>query len=148
MEDRFIRVRSLKDIIIFTSLIIIGLALAVMPVDIGYNLAGYTLIVIGFLLGCFLKSNYKDIETQKEYLKKELSFSADMKTPILSALKTTPASIDISKNGKGQVLILKLYYGKVSQNAYLQLFEYIPHQYEPCSEIYEYDRASIENLLK
>ena len=106
------------------------------------------MIAIGIILLCLLKSNYKNIETRDIFLKKEFFFAGDMKASILSALSKNPISIDLSAEGKGQVLMLKVYYSEMSCKAYLQLFEYIPHQYEPCSEEYEYDIEKITNLLK
>ena len=148
MEKKFIRVRSIKDIIISTSLIIIGLTLIIVPENTGCQLGGFTLIAVGIILLCLLKSNYKNIETRDIFLKKEFFFAGDMKASILSALSKNPISIDLSAEGKGQVLMLRVYYSEMSCKAYLQLFEYIPHQYEPCSEEYEYDIEKITNLLK
>lgn len=148
MEQKFTKVRSTKDIAIFTSLIIIGLVLATIPEFTGANLGGYTLIALGLALACFLKSNYKDIETQKTYLKKEFTFDGNMKPTILSALNTLPESLDLSKDGNGQGLMLKVYYSKMSPKVYMQLFEYVPHIYEPCSEVYEYEMDIVKKLIK
>lgn len=147
MEKKFIRVRSIKDITIFISIIIIGLTLVIITENEGCKLSGYTLMAIGIILACLLKSNYKDVETHAIFLKKDFSFSGEMKVSILSALNTSPESIDLSEEGKGETLMLKVYYSKISHKAYLQLFEYVPHQYEPCSEVYEYDIEKIQNLL-
>ena len=148
MEQRFIKVRSIKDIVKFTSLITIGLVFTAIPEVVEAHLAGYALISIGAVLTFFLKSGFKDIETQEIYFKREFLFSGNMKTSILSAIASSPESIDISQEDKGQELILQMYYGKTSGKAYLQLFEFVPHQYVPCSEVYEYENSKIANLLK
>ena len=148
MEQRFIKVRSIKDIVKFTSLITIGLVFTAIPEVVEAHLAGYALISIGAVLTFFLKSGFKDIETQEIYFKREFLFSGNMKTSILSAIASSPESIDISQEDKGQELILQMYYGKTSGKAYLQLFEFVPHQYVPCSEVYEYEISKIANLLK
>ena len=148
MEQRFIKVRSIKDIVKFTSLITIGLVFTVIPEVVEAHLAGYALISIGAVLTFFLKSGFKDIETQEIYFKREFLFSGNMKTSILSAIASSPESIDISQEDKGQELILQMYYGKTSGKAYLQLFEFVPHQYVPCSDVYEYEISKIANLLK
>ena len=148
MEQKFVKVRSIKDIVKFTSLIVIGLILTVIPEVLEAHLAGYALISIGAVLAFFLKSGFRDIETQEIYFKREFLFSGNMKTLILLALASSPESIDISQEDKGQGLILQMYYGKTSGKAYLQLFEYVPHQYVPCSEVYEYEISRIANLLK
>ena len=112
MEKKFIRVRTLKDITIFTSILIIGFILVVITKTEADNIGGYTLITIGLMLACFLKTGYMDIETQEKYFKKNFSFLGDMKTQIISALASSPESIDMSQEGNGQVLKLSVYQGR------------------------------------
>lgn len=147
MEKNFIRVRSTKDIVIFSLLIIAGCVLALIPGADTLNLGGYCLIVIGVALALFLKSSYKDLDAKELFLKKEFLFPKEMKGSIMSALSSTPNSIELSKNGESQALKLELFYSKTSGKAYLQLFEYIPYQYEMCSEIYEYEISKVDKLL-
>ena len=148
MEKKFIKVRSINDIVIFTSLTAGGFLLTLIFDTLEIDIVGYVLIAIGVLGFCFLKSGYKDIETQEKYFVKEFSFPGNMKSSILSALTLSPGTIDLTQDGKGEVLMLKVYYSKSSGKAYLQLFEFIPHQYEPCSEMYVYEISKIANLLK
>ena len=148
MEKKFIRVRSAKDILIFSSLIATGIVLALIMDTAEIHFAGYAFIVIGVLGFCFLKSGYKDVETKEIYFAKEFSFPGNMKSSILSALALSPGAIDLTQDGKGEALMLKMYCSKTSGKAYLQLFEFVPHQYEPCSKMYEYEISKIANLLK
>ena len=148
MEKNFIRVRSAKDIKIFSLFIIAGCMLALVPNADSLNLGGYSLIVIGVVLALLLKSGYKDVSTKEFFQKKELLFPKEMKASILSALASDSNSIELSKNGESQALKLELFYSKASGKAYLQLFEYIPYQYEMCSEIYEHEISKIGKLLE
>ncbi len=148
MEKNFIRVRSAKDIKIFSLFIIAGCMLALVPNADSLNLGGYSLIVIGVVLALLLKSGYKDVSTKEFFQKKELLFPKEMKASILSALASDSNSIELSKNGESQALKLELFYSKASGKAYLQLFEYIPYQYEACSEIYEHEISKIGKLLE
>ena len=148
MEKKFIRVRSAKDILIFSSLIATGIVLALIMDTAEIHFAGYAFIAIGVLGFCFLKSGYKDVETKEIYFAKEFSFPGNMKSSILSALALSPGAIDLTQDGKGEALMLKMYCSKTSGKAYLQLFEFVPHQYEPCSKMYEYEISKIANLLK
>ena len=148
MEKKFIRVRSAKDILIFSSLIATGIVLALIMDTAEIHFAGYAFIAIGVLGFCFLKSGYKDVETKEIYFAKEFSFPGNMKSSILSALALSPGAIDLTQDGKGEALMLKMYCSKTSGKAYLQLFEFVPHQYEPCSEMYEYEISKIANLLR
>ena len=148
MEKKFIRVRSAKDILIFSSLLATGIVLALIMDTAEIHFVGYAFIAIGALGFCFLKSGYKDVETKEIYFAKEFSFPGNMKSSILSALDLSPGAIDLTQDGKGEALMLKMYCSKTSGKAYLQLFEFVPHQYEPCSKMYEYEISKIANLLK
>lgn len=149
MGKNFIRVRSIKDIVVFTTLILVGILLTTLPDAVGANLGGYMLIALGLLLAIVLKTSYRDVATQEIYSKKEFSFLGEMKEPILSALASSnPEAIALSEDGKGQVLKLHLYYSRKTGKAYLQLFEYIPHEYEPCSAQCEFNIGSVAKLLK
>ena len=63
MEKTFIRVRSIRDIVIFISLIVIGSVLVALPTGAGVNIAGFFMIFAGLILSLILKSGYKDEET-------------------------------------------------------------------------------------
>lgn len=148
MEKKFVKVRSVKDIAIFFLLIITGCFLASISEFVGVNIIGFALIISGFIFAFVLRDVYKDVETGEKYLRKELLFKPEMKCAILSVIGSAPETITLSEEGKGQVVRLEIYYGKSSGKAYLQLFEYIPHQYEPCSEMYEYDIDKVKELIK
>ena len=148
MEKTFIRVRSVKDIVISTSLIILGSILVALPTGSGVNIAGFFMIFAGLILFFILKSGYKDTETGISYKKKEYYFQQAMNAPISAALASKPESIDLGEANKGNAIKLDIYYSKASGKAYLQLFEYIPYKYDPCSKIYEYSRERIEYLIK
>ena len=55
---------------------------------------------------------------------------------------------DLSEAEKGNAVKLDIYYSKAAGKAYLQLFEYIPYKYEPCSKMYEHQLSRIEKLIK
>lgn len=148
MEKTFIRVRSAKDIVTSSSLIIIGAALLALPTGAGINIAGLCLIFAGIILAFTLKSDYMDAETGERYIKKEHYFQQAMNPVIASALVSSPESIDLREEDKGSSIKLDIYYSKPSGKAYLQLFEYIPHNYEPCSKQYEHEVSRIEKLIK
>ena len=57
-------------------------------------------------------------------------------------------SVDLSEEDKGSAVRLDVYYGKTSGKAYLQLFEYVPYTYEPCSGMYEYHISTVDKLIR
>ena len=148
MEKTFIRVRSVKDITIFSTLIILGSVLVALPTSAGINIAGFFMIFAGIILALVLRTGYKDTETGEKYLLKEYYFQHAMNTSISDALESRPDSIDLNEADKGNALKLDIYYSRRCGKAYLQLFEYIPYRYEPFSKIYEYETAQVEKLLK
>jgi hypothetical protein len=148
MEKTFIRVRSVKDILISASLVILGSVLVTLPTGTGINIAGFFMIFAGIIPILILKSGYKDTETGMSYKKKEYYFQQSMNAPISSALASKPESIDLGEANKGNAVKLDIYYSKASGKAYVQLFEYIPYKYESCTKMYEYKIGKIEKLIK
>lgn len=148
MEKTFIRVRSVKDITIFTSLIVLGSVLVALPGGAGINIAGFFMIFAGIILALMLKTGYKDTETGEKYRKAEHYFRQTARQEISEAIASRPESIDLSQAGDGNAVQLDIYYSKDSGKAYLQLFEYVPYKYEPCSRMYEYEMNEVAKLLK
>ena len=148
MEKTFIRVHSAKDIIISVSLIVLGSVLVALPTGTGVNVAGFFMIFAGLLLALFMRTGYKDIDSGERFLKKEHYFQQAMNPAINSVLENRPEAIDLAEAEKGNAIKLDIYYSKVLGKAYLQLFEYIPYKYEPCSKMYEHQISRIEKLIK
>lgn len=148
MKNKFIRVRSTKDIIISAALLILGVALVVLTNIEAANICGYLLALTGLVLLPVLKTAYRDAETKALYFKKDLYFLREMKDSIIKALESSPEKIDMSQAGKGQVLLLRVYYSKSAARAYMQLSEYVPHEYKPCTEVCVYDISQVGGLLK
>ena len=147
MEQRFIKIRSTKDIIIFTTSIIAGIILAILPDNVGANMGGYTLIVIGIILASILRGDYCDRRTLKRYYKRELYFGIAQKSLLQSAVTSHPNTINLSEESTGQTLRLDIYYSPEANRAVLQLFEYVPHEYTPCSDVHDYDITEIKHLI-
>ena len=148
MEKEFIRVRSVKDIVIFSTLIIAGAILITLPTGSAVNITGFFLLFAGLILILVMKSAYKDTETGVRYQKKERFFQQAMNATISSALASKPDSVDLSEEDKGNAVRLDIYFSKISGKAYLQLFEYVPYRYESCSKIYEYGIENVQKLIK
>lgn len=148
MEKTFTRVRSVKDIVIFSSLITLGSILVALPTGAGINITGFFMIFAGIILALVLRTGYRDTDSGEKFQMKEYYFQHAMNNAISDALKSKPGSIDLNEADKGNALKLDLYYSKTSGKAYMQLYEYIPYKYEPCSQMYEYDIAEVQKLIK
>lgn len=147
MEKTFTRVRSIKDIVIFLSVSLIGIILTALPLGEAANIAGFFIIFAGAILAFVLKSAYKDDETKDVYFKREKYFQQAMHVAISSAISSNPQSIDLSEEDKGNALRLDIYFSKSSGRAYIQLFEYVPYTYQPCTKIYEHDILKVTKLI-
>ena len=148
MEKTFIRVHSIKDIVIFISLLILGSILVTVPTGDAVNITGFFLVFAGVILALVLKTGYKDVETNEKYIKKERYFQQAMHTAIADAIASKPDSIDLSQENKGNAIKLDIYFSKATGKAYIQLFEYVPYTYQPCSKMYEYEISKVANLIK
>ena len=148
MEKEFIRVRSIKDIVIFVSLIVAGSVLIALPTGAAVNITGFFLIFAGLILALAMKTGHKDPSTGETFMKKELYFQQTQHAAIMSAIAAKPESVDMREAEKGNSLKLDIYYRKSSGKAYLQLFEYVPYKYEPCSKVYEHKLCKVEKLIK
>ena len=147
MEKKFVKVRSVKDIVVFTSFVIAGCALALLPESVGANIGGYILILAGFILAFMLKSAYEDMDTRQKYVKKEYFFGSELRSSIEKAIGSNPSSLNLKEEGKGQSLKVVMFSSKSADKAYLQLFEYIPYEYQPKSEVFEYGYSAVEKLV-
>lgn len=148
MEKIFNRVRSIKDITVFVSLALVGVLLTALPIGEAASIAGFFIIIAAAILALVLKSAYKEVETKEIYLKKERYFQQAEHAAISSAIASKPDTVDLSDEDKGNALRLDIYYSKSSGKAYLQLFEYVPYTYQPCSKIYEYEISKVAKLIK
>lgn len=148
MKTQFIKVRTTKDITIFTSLILIGVILIALPTQMGATIAGATLAIIGIALIPLLKSGYRDRDSTETYRKLEHYFQQTKKSSLTSAISSKPETIELPKEQGSNALRLDIYFSRSANKAYVQLFEYVPYEYEPCTEIYEYEASRVENLIK
>ena len=148
MEKTFVRVHSIKDIVVFISLLALGGIFVAIPAGDAVSITGFFLLFAGAILALVLKTGYKDVETAAKYLKKERYFQQTMHTAIANEIASKPDSIDLSEEDKGNAIKLEVYYSKATGKAYIQLFEYVPYTYQPCSKMYEYDLSKVSKLIK
>lgn len=148
MEKTFTRVHSIKDIVIFISLLVLGSILVAAPTSDAVNITGFFLIFAGVILALVLKTGYKDVETNAKYQKIERYFQQAEHAAISSVIASKPDSVDLSKENNGNAIKLDIYYSKATGKAYIQLFEYVPYTYQPCSKMYEYEISKVGKLIK
>ncbi len=146
MEKNFIKVRSIKDIIISLALAVSGCVMVALPTATSVNVAGFFLIFSGLLLFLILRTAYKDEESGIIYRKTERFFSQAMRQELAEKMVSNPDSINLSEEDKGNAVRLDIYHSKESGKAYMQLFEYVPYKYEPCSRQIEHDLDAVSRI--
>ena len=147
MKKTFVRVRSVRDVVIFSTLLIAGALLIALPTSPAVNITGFLMICSGSILAFILKTGYRDADTKEIYFKKEHFFQHAVSAQIAAAIASKPDTVDLSAENLGNSMRLDVYYSKTSNKAYIQLYEYIPYMYEPCTEMYEYDLSKVTKLV-
>ena len=147
MDKEFCKARTVKDIVLTSSFIIGGFILISMPTSDSWNILGFLMIIAAIILALTLKTGYKDNECGESYCKCEKYFDHHLKTDIEKAIEKEPSKIDLTAENKGNGIRLDIYYSKKNGKAYIQLFEYIPYKYEPCSKIHEHDVCKIKPIV-
>ena len=104
--------------------------------DNGINILGFFSILTGITFLFLLKTGYKDLDTGTKFMKTEHYFAQSIKDQIINELNCNPTTLSFAEENKGTGLRLDIYTDKKGQT-YYQLFEYIPHKYEPCTEIFK-----------
>lgn len=144
MEKNFIKVRSFGNILVSFSFMLAGIACLYFPASDILQLFGGLLLLAGVLLGWWLKTDYKDPNTGERFKKKVRNYSCGGKEYLQTAI-ADPEHFDSSRVGDGQQLKLTILYSR--KQAYLQLSEYVPHSYVPCSEAYCHGRDKVSAFI-
>ena len=144
MCKTFVRAHSALDLTVSISLMAVGTILVTIPSSQAVNILGFFMMFAGIILIMIYKSGYKNLETGERFLKKEHYFSLNMRTSVMEALdRNNPKGIDYKEEDKGNNLRMDVYSNKKKDIAYIQLFEYVPYRYQPCSKIYEMKDSSL-----
>lgn len=146
MNKEFIKVRTITDITISSILLISGIILVALPTSVSVNLFGFFAFITGVLLLAILKTGWLDIETKERYCLKHRYFPKNRKNEILNALENNIDSIDISDEDN-EGLRVDIYYNKQNHKAFIDLFEYVPYNYERIAPTVEYTIDKIKKLL-
>ena len=148
MYKNFIKVRSGKDIFISAGVIVTGSVLIAFPTAESVNILGFLMIFAGILLGIFLKTGWKDEHDGGRYDKFEIYLDKSKMKEISKSLSINICPSMIKSNGNGTGLRLDIYHNKKNGKTYVQLFEYVPFQYEPCTDMYEQEYKNITEIVK
>lgn len=105
------------------------------------------MLFAGILLFLMLRSGYKEVETGEKFCKTERYFSQTLRAELAEKIASKPQTVNLSEEDKGNALRLDIYYSRKTGKAYIQIFEYIPYKYEPCSKQYEYALSEVTNLI-
>ena len=147
MEKEFCRVRTKTDIVFSSLIIITGIILITLPTSASINILGFLMICAGLILSIVLRTGYKDLADGDSYRKVEKYFAQSHKPDIKRAISKEIEQIKMIEQDKGNGIRLDIYYNRKKGKAYIQLFEYVPYSYEPCSDIQEFDLHKVSHLI-
>ena len=148
MEKNFIRVRSVKDICICASLIIGGSILVALPTSPSVNILCFFLIFTGLILTIFMKTGWKDEESGIRFVKEEIFFDKSLQSALSKCISVKICASDVKDRENGNGIRLDIYHNKNIGKSYVQLFEYVPYKYEPCTAMYEHTYDNISEALR
>lgn len=147
MEKEFVRVRSVRDIVLSAILLVAGVALFFVD-STSVNIFGACLAVPGVLMLLFLKTDYKDTESGAHFRRVIKYYPASRKSEVLGALKSSPAQYNWVEGNSANGLMVDIYVGLKEDKVFLRVSEFIPYSYEPCSEWFSYSKAEAGDLAK
>lgn len=142
----FLRARSVRDVVISVVLTLVGVALIFVN-SIPVNILGCCLGIPGILMLLFLKTDYKDPENGKHYRRVIKYFPASRKAEVMSALKGDPDSFEWVEESAANGLMVDIYVGRDSDKVYVKVSEFIPYNYVPCSDWFEFDKKQAAKLV-
>ena len=96
----------------------------------------------------FLKTGYKDVNTGLVYKRKIKYYSATAKNDILSSLNGKVSSFDWAETPGGSAVMVDVYVGSKSDNVYVRVSEFVPYNYEPCSDWFEFSKEAASALTR
>ena len=148
MNKEFVRVRSTRDILISSVMTVLGIVLIAIPSSVSVNIFGTVLAVPGILMLLFLKTGYKDVNTGLVYKRKIKYYSATAKNDILSSLNGKVSSFDWTETPDGSAVMVDVYEGSKSDKVYVRVSEFVPYNYEPCSDWFEFSKEAASALTR
>lgn len=150
MEKYFSRARSAQDIVVSVMFIVLGILLIVFPFSKMSGVVGCFMILIGVSMLFVLRSVYKDKFNGECFRKTAVFFPIGMKDEVVKAMEE--GNLDTIPRPKddmaAQSLMLSTFYDKDADRVFLQLFEYIPYSYRPCTTFYETRWHTVKHLVE
>ena len=146
MEITIKKARTTYDMLFSVFIILIGVATCALSQSGAITLMGVFFITMGAICWFILKSGYSDTSTMKKLVKSEVYFPADHKSSILNAVLNDPEKLDKFPRSKMNSLKLDIYYN--DDDVYMQLFEYIPCSYKPCTKVVRHQTFDLSKLVR
>ncbi len=137
METTFIKARNFSDYAFSVSVFLFGLTLVLVPTSFGMNVVGGVIIVTGMIMFFALRSVWKDVRTGDLYRGRVLYFNNSKKQAVMEALADELSKLsEIPQENKAyNSLRLYMYYNKRKGKCYCELYEYVPCEYVPLTEL-------------
>ena len=109
------------------------------------TLMGVFFIIIGLVCWFILKSGYVDARSLKMIAKSEVYFPIEYKQKLIDAVLNNPDYLKDMPRSAMNTMKVDVYHNQ--QDLYLQLFEYVPCEYKPCTKLIKHKMCDISQIL-
>lgn len=98
--------------------------------------------------GFLPRTRWQSKEDGTLYSFHSLYFAKENLPTIEKALRTNPTALAEMEHYEAGALRLDVFCGEQSGKAYGQLYEYVPYEYTPCSEVFAWEAKDVETFIK
>lgn len=146
MEITIKKSRTSYDMIFSMIIIFIGIAACAISHSGAITLMGILFILTGAICWFILKSGYIDVETSKTMKKNEVYFPIEYKHNLIDAILNNPEKLKDYPQSPMNTMKVDIYHNEA--DLYVQLFEYIPCEYKPCTKLIKHKMCDLRKLVR
>lgn len=145
MNDIIKKARTKYDILFTVVILLIGILSCVLSTSGSITLMGVMFILAAIVCWFILKSGFIDTTTSQTLSKSEVFYAVEHKNGILDAVLNNPANLDKYPRCTMNTIKIDIYYN--DNDAYMQMYEYIPCDYKPCTKLIKHKMCDVSKLL-
>lgn len=144
--NEIIRKARTKYDMLFTSIItFIGITTCVIATSGVTIIMGVTFIIAGMVCWFMFKSGYIDTVSKQNLTKTEVYYAIEHKQGIIDAVLNDPKRLSQYPKCSMNTIKLDIYYN--NEDAYVQMYEYIPCSYKPCTKLIKHKAGDVSNVI-
>ena len=146
MDQTIRKSRTSYDMLFSMVIVFIGIAACAISHSGAITLMGILFIITGIICWMILKSGYVDTTTSRSIKKEEAYFPVEYKQNLIDAVLNNPERLNELPNSPMNTMKVHLFHNDT--DLYLQLFEYIPCEYKPCTKLIKHKMCDLSKLIR